>query len=242
MLKAEFASLSDKGKVREKNEDSTLCEEYLFGVADGMGGHSAGEVASFLALLKVKDYVDARHEVEGGVELVGNAISQANRTIHEKAKSNAAFHGMGTTITILYPEKKKAFLGHVGDSRAYLFEEGKLQKLTTDHSLVAKLLEDGEITEEETKSHPRRNIILKALGISPEVEPDVFEVPIRDGDIFLLATDGLTSSLDDEVIEDVLSMGQKPSSLARSLVDLALEAGGSDNISVVVVRFSVCPP
>lgn len=242
MLKAEFASLSDKGKVREKNEDSTLCEEYLFGVADGMGGHSAGEVASSLALLKVKDYVDARHEVEDGMELVGNAIAEANRAIHEKAESNADLLGMGTTITILYPKKKRAFLGHVGDSRAYLFEAGKLQRLTSDHSLVAKLLEDGEITEEEAKSHPRRNIILKALGISPEVEPDVFEVPIHDGDTFLLATDGLTSSLDDGAIESILAREQKLPSLARSLVDSALEVGGSDNISVVAVRFSACPP
>ena len=241
MYSVASASITDTGKVREINEDAVCETGNLFAVADGMGGHQAGEVASALALSQVGQYVEDNLGIIPGEKLVEKAVSSANAAVHQKAVSSARFHDMGTTVTLLYREGDTAYIGQVGDSRAYLLRDGGLRQLTRDHSLVAKLVEEGEITREEARHHPQRNIILKALGLEPQVEADVVSVAIQPGDVFLLATDGLTSLVSDEEISRVLSEHPVPSKAARRLVDLALAAGGTDNVSVVIVSITESP-
>ena len=238
MYSVTSASLTDTGKVREINEDSVLEAGNLFAVADGMGGHQAGEVASGLALAVTGQYVEDNLGLIGGEKLVEKALSSANAAVHNKAASSRRYRDMGTTATVLYREGDTAYIGHVGDSRAYLFRGGELKRLTRDHSLVASLVEKGEITEEEALVHPQRNIILRALGLEAQVQVDVVSVKIEPGDLFLLATDGLTGLVGDGSILRVLESGPEPVAAARSLVDAALGAGGHDNVSVVLVSFA----
>lgn len=205
-------------------------------MADGMGGHQAGEVASSMAIGVAGQYVEDNLGLISGEKLVEKAMSAANAAVHGKASSSAKFRQMGTTMTILYREGDTAYIGHVGDSRAYLFREGSLRRLTQDHSLVATLVAEGEITEEQAQHHPQRNIITKALGLEPQVEVDLTAVKIEPGDVFLLASDGLTGLVTDDRIAEVLASGGEPAEQTRRLVDMALEGGGTDNISVVIVR------
>ncbi len=231
------ASLSDTGKVREINEDAVLESGNLYAVADGMGGHRAGEIASSLALSAIQQYVEDSIGLLPGDKLIEKAVQSANAIIHNKSKSDESFRSMGTTLTALYREGNTAFIAHVGDSRAYLLRKGKLRRLTTDHSLVQKLIDEGDITEEEARKHPQRNIILRALGIEPRVEVEIISINIEPGDKFLLATDGLTALVGDEEIEEIISREQEPEKAARSLVNEALARGGTDNVSVVLVEF-----
>jgi len=209
----------------------------LFGVADGMGGHQAGEVASAMALSVIQQYIEDNLGLLTGEQMVENALAAANASVFAKASSSAKFRSMGTTVTLLYREGRTAFIGHVGDSRAYLFRNGALKQLTADHSLVARLVEEGEITEEEARRHPQRNIILKALGLERQVDADVVAVEILPGDAFLLATDGLTGLVDDGAIEAAFRAAREPTAIVRRLIDEALDAGGADNVSAVVARF-----
>jgi protein phosphatase len=208
----------------------------MFAVADGMGGHQAGEVASSMALSVVGQYIEDNIGLISPEKLVEKAASAANAALYTKASSSAKFRQMGTTLSLLYREGDTAYLAHVGDSRAYLFREGLLKRITRDHSLVATLVEEGEITEEEARTHPQRNIILRALGLEPQVEIDVSAVRIQPGDVFLLASDGLTGLVPDEGIARVMAGEGGPAEWSRLLVDAALDAGGTDNVSVVVVR------
>jgi protein phosphatase len=232
------ASLSETGKVREINEDAVLEAGNIFAVADGMGGHQAGEVASDLALGVIGQYIEDNLGLIGGEKLVEKAIQSANAAVHQKAQSSARYKSMGTTVTVLYREGDTAYIGNVGDSRAYLFRGGDLRRLTSDHSLVAALIEEGEITEEESRTHPQRNIILRALGLEQQLEVDVVSVKIEPGDEFILATDGLTGLVEDAEIRVVLAQESDPVSQAGRLVERAMQAGGTDNISVVLARFS----
>jgi len=233
------SSLSEIGRVRQMNEDAVLERSSLYAVADGMGGHQAGEVASNLALSVLEQYVEDHLGMVAGEKLVANAIEAANAAVYKKANESSKYRSMGTTMTALYREGDTAYIAHVGDSRAYLFREGRLKRLSVDHSLVAKLVEDGEITEEQARTHPQRNIILKALGLEPSVEADVSAVEIKPGDEFLLASDGLMSEVEDAEIERTLAIVAEPKEQARGLADLALEAGGRDNVSVVLAKFDV---
>ena len=230
--------MTHTGKVREINEDAVLESGNLFAVADGMGGHQAGEVASSLALTVVRQYMEDNLGLIPGEELVRKGVEAANAAIHEKALSSAKFHDMGTTLTMMYREGDTAYFGHVGDSRAYIFRGGRLKRLTRDHSLVARLIENGEITEEEARVHPQRNIILSALGLGPEVDVEITAVKIMPGDEFLLVSDGLYSMVDDRRIEQVLTGEPEPAAAVRRLVDLALEAGGVDNVSVLLTTYA----
>lgn len=237
MFRVVSASLCETGKVREMNEDAVLERSNLYAVADGMGGHQAGEVASNLALSVLEQYVEDNIGAVSGEKLVARAVEAANSAVYHKAQESSSYRSMGTTITALYREGDTAYIAHVGDSRAYLIRDGKLKRLTVDHSLVAKLIEDGEITEEQARTHPQRNIILKALGLEPQVEADVSAVEIKPADEFLLASDGLIDEVEDDDIERTLAVVAEPREQARGLVDRALEAGGKDNISVVLVKF-----
>lgn len=238
MFEVASSSRTETGKVRETNEDAVLEAGNLFAVADGMGGHQAGEVASNLALAVIGQYVEDSLGLLSGEKMVEKAIESANSAVFQKANSSARYRDMGTTITMLYREGDTAYIGQVGDSRAYLLRGGSLRRLTRDHSLVALLVEEGEITEEEARVHPQRNIILKALGLERSVEPEVTSVKIEPGDVFLLASDGLTGMVGDDLIATALASGG-PVEAAEMLVDAAMGAGGIDNISVVVVRFTI---
>lgn len=238
MYSVTSASITETGKVREINEDAVLETGSLFAVADGMGGHQAGEVASALALSSVGQYVEDNLGVIPGEKLVEKAMSGANAAVHQKSESGAGYRDMGTTLTLLYREGDTAYIGHVGDSRAYLYRDGVMRQLTSDHSLVAKLVAEGEITPQEARVHPQRNVILKALGLEARLEADVISVKIQQGDVFLLATDGLTSMVTDDGISRVLAEQAGPVDAARRLVEMALDAGGTDNVSVVIISFA----
>jgi serine/threonine protein phosphatase PrpC len=226
------ASLTDPGRRRRHNEDAFVCEPPLFAIADGMGGAQAGELASRLAAAVV-----GRAHAEGrtGRELVVGLIEDANRSVYERASADESVSGMGTTMTVALAEDGHVWIGHVGDSRAYLLRDGALEQLTEDHSLVAELVRSGRLTPDEAGSHPHRSVITRALGTDAEVAVDVMAVPTKSGDVFVLCSDGLSSMVGDEAIRDVLEQhGDDLDTAARVLVDAANAAGGEDNITVVL--------
>jgi len=222
---------TDTGRQRSANEDSLFTRPPVFVVADGMGGAQAGEVASKAAAESFdRELPDAPPE-----RYLRETIEAANRTIHELARRDPGLTGMGTTITaaIIDPGSEEVAIGHVGDSRAYRLREGRLERLTRDHSLVEEMRRKGQITDAQAEDHPQRSIITRALGPEPEVEPDVQTVPAQAGDVFLLCSDGLTTMLDDAHIARVLSRASSLEAATRTLVDEANRAGGRDNITVV---------
>jgi serine/threonine protein phosphatase PrpC len=228
------AHRTDTGRQRNANEDSLFTRGLLFVVADGMGGAQAGEVASSAAA----EAFDRELPAAPPERVLEETIEAANRTIHEHARSDPGLAGMGTTITaaIFDPEAEEVAIGHVGDSRAYRFRVGKLERLTRDHSLVEEMRRKGQLTDAQAEDHPQRSIITRALGPEPEVEVDLQTVPAQAGDVFLICSDGLTTMLDDEQIARLLSRASSMESAVRALVDEANRAGGRDNITVVVFR------
>lgn len=223
---------SDVGRVRDLNEDSCGFVGTLFVVADGMGGAKAGEVASAMA---VQHLLTLEGE-DSGFSDVLHTIVEANAAIHRKAREDESFTGMGTTVTVLKLVINRAFVAHVGDSRAYLARGGELRQLTSDHTLVAELVRNGGITEREALVHPQRHFLTRALGTEIQVDPEIIEIGTEPGDTFLLCTDGLSGMLSDGEIAKVLESGQMAQNIAEELVRRACEAGGSDNVSVIVVR------
>jgi PPM family protein phosphatase len=226
------ASLTDPGRRRRHNEDAYVCEPPLFAIADGMGGAQAGELASRLAAAVV-----GRANVDGrtGRELVVGLIEDANRSVYERAVGDESASGMGTTMTVALAEDDQVWIGHVGDSRAYVLRDGALEQLTDDHSLVAELVRSGRLTPDEAGTHPHRSVITRALGTDAEVAVDVMAVPTKPGDVFVLCSDGLSSMVGDEAIRDALEQhGDDLDEAARVLVDAANAAGGEDNITVVL--------
>jgi PPM family protein phosphatase len=221
---------TDKGQVRDGNEDGYVVDRrlQLFAVADGMGGHRAGEVASATALEAL------RAAIASGTGL-GDAITSANTAVHEKSSSDRELSGMGTTLTAIMPDGHGILVGHVGDSRAYLLRDGELRQLTTDHSLVEELVRDGRLTEQEAAVHPQRSIITRALGVENDVEVDVYSVPLVAGDRLLICSDGLTTMLHADDIAGLLRRESDPTRAANLLVDAANAAGGEDNITTIVI-------
>jgi PPM family protein phosphatase len=230
-VKATAAARSDVGQVREVNEDSYLVEEPLFGVADGMGGHVAGDVASQTVISVITE----KASEPASPNALPDLLKEANSAIWEKAQSDPSLHGMGTTCTLVLLEGERAFFAHVGDSRAYLFRDGELSQLTEDHTLVQRMVNEGRIGREDAHLHPQRSIITRALGVDREVEVDTFEIRVRDGDRLLLCSDGLTSMVPDRRIEEILTDESDPQRAGDRLIALANEAGGEDNITVVIV-------
>jgi protein phosphatase len=217
---------TDIGRVREKNEDSYLVEEPLFAVADGMGGHKGGDVASQLALETI--------EGEPAADLA-KRLRDANAAVFERSQSDRSVSGMGTTVTAVVVDGTSALFAHVGDSRAYLLRAGDLRQLTDDHTLVARMVKSGEITEAEAEVHPHRSVLTRALGTEPDVIVDEFDVALTDGDRLLLCSDGLTGMVTEEQIVAILSAAPDPQDAANRLVRAANRAGGVDNITVVVI-------
>ena len=229
----EQAGRTDVGRQRSANEDSLMVNPPLFAVADGMGGAKAGEVASAVAVEAVEGATESGESTE--TELA-NIVRQANRRIYDLAVADESRRGMGTTLTLAKVHGDEVSLAHVGDSRAYLLREGELEQLTRDHSLVAELERSGQITPEAAEHHPQRSIITRALGPEPDVEVDTYTLAGRDGDAFLICSDGLTSMISDDEVASILRSAGSLDEAADELVRAANQSGGKDNITVILFR------
>ena len=220
------------GKVRDNNEDSLIViEPKTFVVADGMGGASAGEVASQMLVETVKNFL-LKQPATWDEKILAQAILLANDKILNMARRHKEYEGMGTTATILNLDGGQAYFAHVGDSRLYRLRNNILQQITEDHSYVETLVRRGEITPEEARVHPMKNVLTQAVGAVENISVDTANFPVESGDTFLLCTDGLTNMVDDDSIKNILQSALNP---ADALIDAALKAGGRDNISVIVV-------
>jgi len=225
---------SDRGQQRRGNEDAYFVQPPLFVVADGMGGAQAGEVASGIAVdVFSKGLPDGR---DGAEYRLASLVHAANRQIHERSRTAAEQAGMGTTLTAAYVDVDGVAIAHVGDSRAYRWRDGQLERLTDDHSLVEELIRQGKLSAEEAEEHPQRSIITRALGPEPDVLVDTRTAPARDGDLFLLCSDGLTGMIGEAGLAQVLSQGGSLRDMVRNLIAAANAAGGRDNITVVLFR------
>ena len=255
MTAIESFGVTDVGRKRKHNEDNLLCdvngdsEEGLFIVADGMGGHAAGEVASKITVDTVGEFIAAtrqkeeatwpfkyNHELHFNSNRLAVAIEKANERVMAAVAAQPWLKGMGTTVVAGLLDGKILSLAHVGDSRAYLYRDGQLSRLTDDHSWVHEQVAAGILTEDEAKSHPLKNVVTRALGGGPSVSPDLQELSFQAGDVFLFCSDGLTTMLSDEEIRDALAEQADPRKACERLVGIANEKGGVDNITVVVAR------
>jgi protein phosphatase len=227
------------GRKRQKNEDSYLINDELnlFIVADGMGGHAGGEYASRIAIQTIEQrFQDSTKDTEiEGENILRGSIQDAGLKIVAKAEEDRALKGMGTTVIALHLDGKRCVLGHVGDSRGYLFRDGVLEQLTEDHSLVNEQVKSGLITAEEAKTHQFKNIITRSVGVTPEVEVDVVTKKLKMGDAFLLCSDGLSNLVEAREMERELRE-KEPILAAKYMVDLANKRGGDDNITLVLIE------
>ncbi len=232
-----WSQATEVGLVRKQNEDSVCVDPGLafFAVADGMGGHRAGEVASRMALETVVRRLNAGHREDAAKSLL-EGVRQANSSIYAASRSDGSCRGMGTTISAAAIRDGELILAHVGDSRAYLIRGDKIHPLTEDHSLVQEMIRHGGISREQAREHPHRNVLTRALGTDPEVDVDLISTGLEKGDIVLLCTDGLCGLVGDEEILQLVREAGVPHRAVKNLVDEALKRGGADNISVIVVE------
>lgn len=227
----DIGEATDTGRVRDHNEDGYLVDRDLqfAAVADGMGGHRGGEVASATAL----DALHASFAENGGLH---DAVVAANRAVLDRAEGDQGLHGMGTTLTAgVLGDDGTLLIGHVGDSRAYLVHDGELSRITTDHSVVEELIAAGDLAEEDRERDPRRSMITRAIGLDSDLEVDLYPVALEPGDRVVLCSDGLTAMVGEDAIADVLVAESDPTAAATRLVDAANAAGGVDNITVVIL-------
>lgn len=231
---ADFAAASDVGRIRRANEDAYFVRSPLFVVADGMGGAQAGEVASKIASEAFAGGLDQSLPPE---RRMAEVVSAANNEIHAKSTADRDLHGMGTTLTAALLGDDEITIAHVGDSRAYRLRAGELTRLTRDHSLVGEMVRRGAISEQEAETHPQRSILTRALGPEPDVEVDTLSHQVRDGDIYLICSDGLTGMVDEATIARVAGSSGSMKAVTDELIRLANANGGVDNITVVA--FSV---
>lgn len=244
----EWAYRSDVGRVRSHNEDSIavheLGKQLVVVVADGMGGHKAGDVASRLAAQAVEEelrHISVTHTVNELKEQLIESIEKANSRVLQLSQENESLAGMGTTLVVAVIQEEHVLIANIGDSRAYLVNRDMCKQLTRDHSLVNELLSMGEITESEAKGHPQKNILVRAVGTDPQVKPDVVLETWNEGDYLLLCTDGLTNMVSDELIHSIIKTEQTTDWKADELIRRALEAGGVDNVSLALVKRTVVP-
>lgn len=249
-MRLEAFAWTDPGPVRENNEDSFYVDEDagLFVVADGMGGHAAGEVASRIAIETLRELLQGSLDPDETRldrtvadpadvlrERLRYAMNQASVRIRREAQANPAWAGMGTTVCVLLIEGNQAHVAHVGDSRIYLLRDGQIHRLTRDHTVVQQEIDAGRLTPELARQVPHRNYLTQSVGYHGPVEPDTATRPLEPGDLFLLCSDGLTDPLEDARIAEICRMAH-PSDLAETLVNQALNAGGLDNITVIAIR------
>lgn len=238
----ESFSITDTGRMRNSNQDSVFCEENavgvfpnLFLVADGMGGHNAGDLASKICIETFVERIreGTRRTPVGAME---DAVEYANRAIMDKAGENPKYKGMGTTLVGMMIENNVAYIINIGDSRLYQIRNG-IKQITTDHSLVEEMVMSGEIGKDQMRTHPNKNIITRALGTMPNPKPDCFELDVMSGDVYLLCSDGLSNMIDDKEIESIITENAADLPEAgKKLIDVANDAGGKDNISAVLIR------
>ncbi len=234
---------TDVGKVREMNQDYYYISNeqddiQVFILADGMGGYNGGEIASELATNAAKGYIQSNfnqieHTKEEIMKLVKSAAEYANMVVYEKSKDDPELEGMGTTLELIVIYQNRAYIGHVGDSRIYRIRDKFMRKLTTDHSYVQELVKDGKITKEEAEQHPKKNMLMKALGCTSFVEPDVMVKGFQKNDILVICSDGLTNMVSDEEIYNTVK--EDIYVAARDLIDKANENGGVDNVTVIIL-------
>ena len=226
-----FGSRTEIGLVRQHNEDSLIVVPPLFAVADGMGGHEAGEVASEIVVSTLAELAPAHPDAEA----LTRAVEAANLNVLRAPSQGIGREGMGTTLTAAMLEGERLLIAQVGDSRAYLLHQGSLQQITRDHSLMADMIEAGHLTPEEARVHPNRSVITRAIGSDTHLLPDIYELNVDAGDRLLLCSDGLNAMVEDSDIENIMRRTQDPQKCASNLVDAALQNGGVDNVTVVVV-------
>lgn len=234
-------SLTDIGRRRKLNQDTVYTCDHdlgnlknLFIVADGMGGHKAGDYASAYTVKAIEREVELC-ESNIPIKILRDAISVANRDVYEKAQAEADFAGMGTTTVAATIDGNVLYVANVGDSRLYLINDG-IRQVTRDHSLVAEMVRKGSITEEAARNHPDKNIITRAIGAYKDVEIDFFEVELQPGDVVLMCTDGLTNMVEDEEIAKIVRASEEIDDVAENLVNMANHNGGKDNIGVVIIK------
>ena len=235
---------TDTGKVREMNQDAyyisdSSSEVKLYILADGMGGYKGGEIASNLAIKCTRNYIennfkDTPKDRESLIQLVASSMEYANMIVYEKSKEDKEFEGMGTTLEVCLIYNNKIYIGHIGDSRIYRIRKDFMRKLTIDHSYVQKLVKDGTITKEEAEVHPKKNMLLKALGCNAFVEPDVSVKGFLKDDILLISSDGLTNMVKQEDIFQIATGNIEKA--PQRLIDLANQHGGMDNITVIIIK------
>ena len=234
-------SKTDIGVKRSMNQDSVYCSESpvgsfrnLFIVADGMGGHKAGDYASKLCIEGMVSMIQGSDSTTP-VSVFEDAVAYANQTVYQAAQEKTEYDGMGTTMVAATLQGNTLYVANIGDSRLYLLEE-ELQQITIDHSLVEEMVKIGNITESEARVHPQKNIITRALGIDEEVQADYFEIKVKPSDIVMLCSDGLTNMVEDEEIEYIIRHSESVQEAGETLIQQAKEHGGSDNITVVLVQ------
>ena len=235
---------SDVGKAREINEDYFYIsypddEVQLYILADGMGGYNGGEIASKLAVTTAKNYIITNYSSsinskEELLELVKAASQYANMCVYEKAKSSEELSNMGTTLDICLIYQSRAYISHIGDSRVYRKRKDFFRKLTKDHSYVQQLVDEGKITKEESENHPKKNMLMKALGISTFIDPDVMIKGFVKGDVILMCSDGLTNMISEDEIVKIIN--ENPTDATKLLVQKANDMGGKDNVTAVIIR------
>lgn len=241
----QFIALTDKGKLRVKNEDYCAAKQTegfcVLLLADGMGGANSGEVASSKAIETVLEKLNPalmkKLSLPDIPRTLKKIIKETNKLLFNLGSQNSQYSGMGTTLEICIIKDDTAYVAHIGDSRVYkISSSGDLLRLTKDHSLVEYMIDSGELTREEAVNHPQKNIITRALGTAADIEPDIISHPLSDGDVILVCSDGLTNMVSEEDILDTIMNTESISDCAKKLVDMANDAGGADNISVILAR------
>jgi PPM family protein phosphatase len=227
-IRIRVGACTDVGRVREGNEDAYMVRDPLFAVADGMGGHQGGEVASNLALERLERASDGDSDL-------ADVVREANRAVFEQAAQDPGLAGMGTTLTAVRVQDERLHLAHVGDSRMYLLRNGSLERITRDHTVVEQLVDQGRMSAEDAKIHPQRSILTRALGVDEDIQVDEADVDVRPGDRVLLCSDGLTGMVDEDRILSILTAIPDPRAACAALIEAANQAGGQDNITAVVL-------
>lgn len=241
MVRLLHAARTDVGMIRSGNEDNFAVRARgnrgLFVVADGMGGHAAGEVASEMAVQTIEQELDSLRDLDASTgDRLSQALRKANRNIHERTITEVDKQGMGTTASVLLIYDSQYLIGQVGDSRVYLLRDGALHQLTKDHSYVQEQVDAGFLTPEQARYHPYSNVITRCVGASPDVEPDIYHGDVSVGDLFLVASDGLTSMVDDRRLQILLMSRAEPERKVLALISEANGRGGLDNITAIVVQ------
>jgi len=229
---------SDKGNIRKNNEDYVYFDENhkVFIIADGMGGHNAGEIASEMAIESFVGFLDSIDDFTN-MEML-NAITYCNNFVYKASLKNEEYKGMGTTFTAAHIDGGVASIIHIGDTRAYKVTENNIKQITEDHTLVEQLHKSGEITKEQTFNHPDNHILIKALGTKDVIVPTIYSEKFESGDYLVMTSDGLTDLVTDEELHNIVNLIKQPEDIVKKLIEVANEKGGKDNISIICVKFN----